>query len=123
MLAKLLLTLINIYDILQVEVTADTVASICASTAHDKNLYVVDAGGGKGYLSAYLALEHKIKVLGVDCNPNITINAVNRSEKLEVTIKKIIVFCLAKMLFIFESIPLPTETVEFIENSSRRKDR
>lgn len=65
---------------------ADAVASICASTACGENLYVVDAGGGKGYLSTRLALDHKISVLGVDWNPNHSINALNRSEKLEVTL-------------------------------------
>lgn len=109
---------------MQVKVIADTVASICASTVPDENLYVVDAGGGKGYLSAYLALEHKIKVLGVDWNPNITINAVNRSGRLEVTIKKIIIFFEKTfIIIIYIRIHSTTETVEFIENSSRRKDR
>lgn len=73
-------------EILQVKVAADTVASICASRASGGNLYVVDAGGGKGYLSTHLALEYKIKVLGVDWNPDNSINAMNRSEKLGVTI-------------------------------------
>lgn len=70
----------------QVEVVADAVASICSSIGSSERLYVVDAGGGKGYLSTHLALEHKIKVLGVDWNPNHTVNAINRSEKLEVFI-------------------------------------
>lgn len=74
------------FGISQVEVASDAVASICASTASDRNLYVVDAGGGKGYLSTHLALEHKIKVLGVDWNPENTINALNRFEKYGVMI-------------------------------------
>lgn len=68
---------------------ADAVASICTSTGNGEHLYVVDAGGGKGYLSTHLALAHKIKVLGVDWNPDHTINAMNRSEKLEVIIDKL----------------------------------
>lgn len=76
-------------QILQVEVAADVVASICTSTASDADLYVVDAGGGKGYLSTHLALEHKIKVLGVDWNTDNTINALNRFEKYGVTIMTI----------------------------------
>lgn len=63
---------------------ADIVAKICSSTPSGENLYVVDAGGGKGYLSTHLALEHQIKVLGVDWNPDHTANALNRSGKLEV---------------------------------------
>lgn len=78
----------NCIEILQVEVAADTVACICASaSSNGENLYVVDAGGGKGYLSTHLALEYKIKVLGVDWNPDHTLNALNRSEKLVVITK------------------------------------
>lgn len=75
--------------ILQVEIAADAIASICTSTGSDGNLYVVDAGGGKGYLSTLLALEHNIKVLGVDWNPDNTINALNRFEKYRVAIMTI----------------------------------
>lgn len=66
---------------------AGIVSSICESKSSGENLYVVDAGGGKGYLSTHLALEHQVKVLGVDWNPDHTVNALNRSEKLEVTTK------------------------------------
>lgn len=57
---------------------------MCAQTNHRKSLSVIDAGSGKGYLSTRLSLEHKIKVLGVDCNPTNVNGALARSEILEV---------------------------------------
>lgn len=72
----------------QVYVTADVIANMCAQTNHRKSLNVIDAGDGKGYLSTRLSLEHKIKVLGVDCNPINVNGALVRLGKLEVnTIK------------------------------------
>lgn len=65
-------------------ITADVVASMCASTKNHESLGVIDAGDGKGYLSTRLSLEHKIQVLGVDYNPVNTRGALLRSEKLEV---------------------------------------
>lgn len=65
-------------------ITADVVASMCASTRNHGALGVIDAGDGKGYLSTRLSLEHKIQVLGVDYNPVNTRGALLRSEKLEV---------------------------------------
>lgn len=58
---------------------------MCAQTNHRKSLNVIDAGDGKGYLSTRLSLEHKIKVLGVDCNPINVNGALVRSERLEVS--------------------------------------
>lgn len=68
-------------------VTADVIANMCAPTNHRKPLSVIDAGDGKGYLSTRLSLEHKIKVLGVDCNPTNVSGALLRLEKLEVITK------------------------------------
>lgn len=65
-------------------ITADVLASMCASTRNHEALGVIDAGDGKGYLSTRLSLEHKIQVLGVDYNPVNTRGALLRSEKLEV---------------------------------------
>lgn len=56
------------------------IASICER----ENLFVVDAGDGKGYLSTRLSLEHDMRVLGVDYNPSNTFNALKRAEMLDV---------------------------------------
>lgn len=64
------------------EIVADVVASICASSPSGMRFGVVDAGDGKGYLSTRLSIEHDIKVLGIDCNPTNTIGALVRSDKL-----------------------------------------
>lgn len=66
------------------QIAADVIANMCASTNSEKALGVIDAGDGKGYLSTRLSLEHGIKVLGVDYNPTNTLGALIRSEKLEV---------------------------------------
>lgn len=70
----------------QVNIIADVIASMCASTRDERALGVIDAGDGKGYLSTRLSLEHDIKVLGVDYNPGNTLGAILRSEKLEVSL-------------------------------------
>lgn len=57
---------------------------MCAQANNQQALNVIDAGSGKGYLSTSLSLEHKIKVLGVDCNPTNINGALARSEILEV---------------------------------------
>lgn len=72
----------------QVYVTADVIANMCAPTNHRAPLSVIDAGDGKGYLSTRLALEHKLKVLGVDCNPINVNGALLRLERLEVITKQ-----------------------------------
>lgn len=51
---------------------------------NDHRLSIIDAGDGKGYLSSRLALEYKLRVLGIDANPDNTENAVKRSTRLEV---------------------------------------
>lgn len=65
---------------------ADLVAflSSCKKDKHTNQLFVVDAGDGKGYLSTHLTLEHNLKVLGIDFNPINTLGALIRQEKLEV---------------------------------------
>uniref|UniRef100_A0A182MX55 Methyltransferase domain-containing protein n=1 Tax=Anopheles culicifacies TaxID=139723 RepID=A0A182MX55_9DIPT len=75
----------------EVEVAAATVASLCTAMASDssnstklEDILVIDAGDGKGYLSSRIALEHGIKVLGVDCNAENTIGAQKRLERLKV---------------------------------------
>lgn len=68
-------------------ITADVIANMCAPTDHRKPLCVIDAGDGKGYLSTRLSLEHKIKVLGVDCNPTNVTGALKRSKLLEVKLE------------------------------------
>uniref|UniRef100_T1GLK3 Methyltransferase domain-containing protein n=1 Tax=Megaselia scalaris TaxID=36166 RepID=T1GLK3_MEGSC len=44
---------------------------------------VIDAGDGKGYLSSRLALQYKLKVLGIDASTSNTENALDRKKKLE----------------------------------------
>uniref|UniRef100_A0A182WFV0 Methyltranfer_dom domain-containing protein n=1 Tax=Anopheles minimus TaxID=112268 RepID=A0A182WFV0_9DIPT len=79
----------------EVEVAAAAVASLCtamASISTDstklEDILVIDAGDGKGYLSSRIALEHGIKVLGVDCNEDNTNGAEKRLERLKNKIPK-----------------------------------
>lgn len=50
----------------------------------ESSLTVVDIGGGKGYLSSLLAMEYKLKVIGVDSNQTNTHGAAKRDLKLKV---------------------------------------
>lgn len=65
--------------------TASIVSSL--STYKSKHLndrmFIIDAGDGKGYLSSRLALEHGLKVLGVDSSSINTVGAEKRNSKLE----------------------------------------
>uniref|UniRef100_A0A182NA37 Methyltranfer_dom domain-containing protein n=1 Tax=Anopheles dirus TaxID=7168 RepID=A0A182NA37_9DIPT len=88
--------LMNMKKCHEVEVAAAVVASLCsamASASHGtgtkmQDMLVIDAGDGKGYLSSRIALEHGIKVLGVDCNEANTSNAEKRRERLKNKIPK-----------------------------------
>ena len=64
-------------------------ATLCSRTTDGvervEHSFVVDAGDGKGYLSSRLALEHKLKVLGVDASTSNTDAAVERRDKLGVS--------------------------------------
>ncbi|XP_075228951.1 putative methyltransferase-like protein 25 isoform X2 [Lycorma delicatula] len=64
----------------EVEVTSSIVASMFK--AFDCS-HVVDVGGGKGYLSSVLCLEHKLKVLGLDSSSSNTSVATKRTEKMQ----------------------------------------
>uniref|UniRef100_A0A1Q3FJP5 Putative rrna adenine n-6-methyltransferase n=1 Tax=Culex tarsalis TaxID=7177 RepID=A0A1Q3FJP5_CULTA len=72
----------------EVEVASAVVASLCtvvATGTDGKSLdevAVIDAGDGKGYLSSRIALEHGIKVLGIDCNEGNTVSAERRRDQL-----------------------------------------
>lgn len=69
----------------EVEITAQTVAHLCThNNTSNENITVIDAGDGKGYLSSRLALEHNLRVLGVDANSSNTKNAEKRNLKLKV---------------------------------------
>lgn len=68
----------------EVEATSHLVANLCTYSKNSNKLFVVDAGDGKGYLSSRLALEYKLKVLGVDASATNTIGAQKRIYKLEV---------------------------------------
>uniref|UniRef100_A0A182YKP2 Methyltranfer_dom domain-containing protein n=1 Tax=Anopheles stephensi TaxID=30069 RepID=A0A182YKP2_ANOST len=87
--------LMNVKKCHEVEVAAAAVASLCTamvsgtgSAARLEDILVIDAGDGKGYLSSRIALEHGIKVLGVDCNEENTSNAEKRLERLKNKIPK-----------------------------------
>ncbi|XP_058829309.1 probable methyltransferase-like protein 25 [Topomyia yanbarensis] len=73
----------------EVEIASAVVASLCAVVASKNSLpsldqvAVVDAGDGKGYLSSRVALEHGIKVLGVDSNEGHTASAEQRRDRLK----------------------------------------
>lgn len=74
----------------EVEIASAVVASLCtvlAAKNSDNDLdqvAVIDAGDGKGYLSSRVALEHGIKVLGIDSNEGHTVSAEKRRDKLKV---------------------------------------
>uniref|UniRef100_A0A1S4H5B8 Methyltranfer_dom domain-containing protein n=1 Tax=Anopheles gambiae TaxID=7165 RepID=A0A1S4H5B8_ANOGA len=86
--------LMNVKKCHEVEVAAAVVASLCNGMAATQpgtsleDILVIDAGDGKGYLSSRIALEHGIKVLGVDCNEENTSNAEKRRERLKSKIPK-----------------------------------
>lgn len=74
----------------EVEIASAVVASLCTvvvgkNSGDDLNrVAVIDAGDGKGYLSSRVALEHGIKVLGIDSNEGHTASAEKRRDKLKV---------------------------------------
>uniref|UniRef100_A0AAG5DT84 Methyltransferase domain-containing protein n=1 Tax=Anopheles atroparvus TaxID=41427 RepID=A0AAG5DT84_ANOAO len=88
--------LMNVKKCHEVEVAAAVVASLCTAMATSmvegslEDIVVIDAGDGKGYLSSRIALEHGIKVLGIDCNEENTSNAEKRRERLKKKIPKAI---------------------------------
>lgn len=65
--------------------TASIVSSLSTYKSKDLNdrMFIIDAGDGKGYLSSRLALEHGLKVLGVDSSSVNTFGAEKRNSKLE----------------------------------------
>lgn len=67
----------------EVEITAELVNDLIDSH-NGQELFIVDAGDGKGYLSSRLALQYGHKILGIDCKESNTENALERSKKLEV---------------------------------------
>lgn len=78
----------------EVEIASAVVASLCtvlAAKNSDNDLdqvAVIDAGDGKGYLSSRVALEHGIKVLGIDSNEGHTVSAEKRRDKLKNKVRK-----------------------------------
>lgn len=61
----------------------EVLASVISSLAEDKGVkVVVDVGSGKGYLSSYLALEHRLNVLAVDSSSSNTSGAIERNKKV-----------------------------------------
>ncbi|XP_058053486.1 probable methyltransferase-like protein 25 [Anopheles bellator] len=83
--------LMNVKKRHEVEIAAAVVASLCtavASGGSPEDVIVIDAGDGKGYLSSRIALEHGLKVLGVDCNEENTSSAEKRRDRLKKKIPK-----------------------------------
>ncbi|XP_062562150.1 probable methyltransferase-like protein 25 [Armigeres subalbatus] len=78
----------------EVEIASGVVASLCTVIAGKildddlSKVAVVDAGDGKGYLSSRVALEHGIKVLGIDSNEGHTASAEKRRDKLKKKVRK-----------------------------------
>uniref|UniRef100_A0A1B6E0U3 Methyltransferase domain-containing protein n=2 Tax=Clastoptera arizonana TaxID=38151 RepID=A0A1B6E0U3_9HEMI len=66
---------------------------MCALTTFIANNFkyshIVDIGGGKGYLSSMLALEHNLKVLSIDSSIVNNQGAIKRTKKLEKAWKSI----------------------------------
>lgn len=60
-----------------------TLTSNLSDLAAD-NMYVLDAGDGKGYVSSRLALQYNMKVLGIDASEVNTEGSQKRMKKLEV---------------------------------------
>uniref|UniRef100_A0A034VQK5 Methyltransferase-like protein 25 n=1 Tax=Bactrocera dorsalis TaxID=27457 RepID=A0A034VQK5_BACDO len=70
----------------EVEITAalvDRLIHSVSSSTSNNEVYIVDAGDGKGYLSSRLALQYKHRVLGIDFQELNTENALERNRKLE----------------------------------------
>lgn len=65
--------------------TASIVSTLSTFKSKDLNdrMFIIDAGDGKGYLSSRLALEHGLKVLGVDSSSVNTFGAEKRNSKLQ----------------------------------------
>ncbi|XP_052861039.1 probable methyltransferase-like protein 25 [Anopheles cruzii] len=86
--------LMNVKKRHEVEIAASVVASLCTAVASGvpngspEDVIVIDAGDGKGYLSSRIALEHGLKVLGVDCNEGNTSGAKKRRDRLKNKIPK-----------------------------------
>ncbi|XP_054738217.1 probable methyltransferase-like protein 25 [Anastrepha obliqua] len=70
----------------EVEITAALVNRLIQSVSKHNNkqdVFVVDAGDGKGYLSSRLALQYGHRVLGIDAQELNTENALERNRKLQ----------------------------------------
>uniref|UniRef100_A0A0A9YK36 Methyltransferase domain-containing protein n=1 Tax=Lygus hesperus TaxID=30085 RepID=A0A0A9YK36_LYGHE len=64
----------------EVEAMSDIVGLISGFTGVE---HIVDVGDGKGYLSSILALENKLRVLGIDASPTNSAGAAKRVEKMK----------------------------------------
>lgn len=78
---------------------------------NNKELFIIDAGDGKGYLSSRLAIEYKLKVLGVDANNLNSMGAVKRNVKLMVCIKFIIMIKIS--LYSYNNIQILLKYIYF----------
>lgn len=67
--------------------TVNLIHGLLKSESKDE-VFIIDAGDGKGYLSSRLALEYGYKVLGIDSNQSNTESALKRNRKLQVIYSK-----------------------------------
>ena len=63
----------------EVKLTSNVASSLCNLT---KSKHIVDIGGGKGYLSTILALQHSLKVLSLDSSDFKTCGAAKMSKRM-----------------------------------------
>lgn len=64
----------------------EMMSSIIAALAKTKMCsHIVDVGGGKGYLSSFLTLNHQLKVLSIDSSSITSKGAAKRIPKVEVS--------------------------------------
>lgn len=69
----------------EVEIVSKLVSTLTSNLSDlaTDNMYVLDAGDGKGYLSSRLALQYNMKVLGIDASEVNTEGSQKRMKKLE----------------------------------------
>jgi len=66
----------------EVEIVSEVIAKLSSYKMQTEKMLTIDVGDGKGYLSSRLALQHKIKVLGIDGSSTNTEGAAKRNKKL-----------------------------------------
>lgn len=91
----------------EVESLGNIVGTVAAST----NSLVIDAGAGKAYLSTFLAENHKVPVLAIDCSQSCCEGAICRQKKL----KKKVTYSQSLVQYIVEEINEETDYVRMVK--------